>query len=57
MGCDEMILDSKLTKKNLMMKEVVGRDRSVVVKMKITCMVHTGHLWRGISMVTLDVIW
>ena len=41
MGCDEMTLDPKLIKKNLMMKEVAGRDRSVVSKMKITCMVLT----------------
>ena len=39
MGCDEMMLDPKLIKKNLMMKEVVGRDSSVAAKMKIICMV------------------
>ena len=39
MGCDEMMLDPKLIKKNLMMKEVVDRDSSVAAKMKIICMV------------------
>ena len=43
LGCNEMTLDPKLIEKNLMMKEVVGRDRSVVANMKITCMVHAGH--------------
>ena len=44
LGCDEMTLDPKLTEKNLMMKEAVGRDRSVVTNMKITCIVHAGHV-------------
>ena len=44
LGCDEVTLDPKLIKKNLMMKEVVGRDRSVVANMKIRCMVHAGHV-------------
>ena len=44
LGCDEVTLDPKLIKKNLIMKEVVGRDRSVVENMKIICMVHTGHV-------------
>ena len=38
--CDKVTLDPKLIEKNLMMKEVVGRDRSV----KIRCMVHAGHV-------------
>ena len=42
--CDEVTLNPKLIKKNLMMKEVVGIDRSVVANMKIRCMVHAGHV-------------
>ena len=44
LGCDEVTLDPKLIEKNLMMKEVVGRDRSMVANMKIRCMVHAGHV-------------
>ena len=44
MGCDEVTLDPKSIKKNLMTKELARRDRSVVANMKIMCMVHAGHV-------------
>lgn len=39
-----MIQDPELIKNNLVMKEVVGRDGSVVANMKIMCMIHAGHV-------------
>ena len=44
LGCNGMTLDPKLIEKNLTTKEAVGKDGSVVANMKITCIVHAGHV-------------